>query len=80
MFPEEFPEENLANTTTWPDVTPPAAGTLLFVLSRLPYGYRATHIALSAVRVYLDSGKANPAKLDRIAFCIWNDEDGDVYQ
>ena len=40
----------------------------------------ATHIALRAVRDYLDAGKANPAKLDRIVFCVWSDNDRDVYR
>ena len=80
MFPEEFPEEKLANMRTSPDVTSSAVGTPFFVLSHLAYGYPAAHIALNAVREYLDWGEANPVKLDRITFCIWSDEDRDIYR
>ncbi|KAI0346282.1 A1pp-domain-containing protein [Trametopsis cervina] len=45
------------------------------------YGYPiedATHIALAEVRQYLESNEG--AKLDRVIFVVWSDEDKLVYQ
>jgi uncharacterized membrane protein YgcG len=40
----------------------------------------ATDIALRTVRQYLDEGKADPTKLQKVVFCVWSDKDRDVYQ
>ena len=39
----------------------------------------ATDVALRTVREYLDAGKADPTKLQKVVFCVWSDKDRDVY-
>jgi len=45
------------------------------------YGYPikdATHIALDAIRLFLDTPEGD--KLDRVIFVVWSDKDRDVYR
>lgn len=37
-------------------------------------------MALRTVREYLDAGKADPTKLQKVVFCVWSDKDRDVYR